>query len=130
MEKLSELFKALGDKNRLRIINLLNKRSLCVCEITEVLKLATSTVSRHLNILKQIGIIKDKKDKKWVIYSLNLSHDNVLVSVLVPLIISQLKQDTQAENDLKKLDEIDRNVLCNTKEKSSDVSLNVETKKY
>ncbi|OQX87178.1 hypothetical protein B6D60_04480 [candidate division KSB1 bacterium 4484_87] len=118
MDELSELFKVLGDKNRLRIINLLKQRSLCVCEITEILKLAPSTVSRHLSILKHVGIIKDKKDKKWVVYSLNVCYDNVLITVLMPLVLSQLKDDEQAESDLRKLAGIDLNFVCKSKDAS------------
>ncbi|NOZ62314.1 MAG: winged helix-turn-helix transcriptional regulator [Calditrichaeota bacterium] len=126
MDELSELFKALGDKNRLRIINLLKQRSLCVCEITEILKLAPSTVSRHLSILKNIGIIKDKKDRKWVNYSLNVCYDNVLITVLMPLILSQLKTDSQAENDWEKLEKMDRNFVCKSKDSLAAISNNIE----
>ena len=64
MDDLFKIFKALGDKNRLRIIKMSQQRSCCVCEITAVLEIATSTVSSHLSVLKDIGIIVDVKDGK------------------------------------------------------------------
>ena len=62
MEKLIKIFKALGDKNRFRIVKMLQQRSLCVCEITAVLELATSTVSKHLSLLKEAEIITEARE--------------------------------------------------------------------
>ena len=55
MRKLSKTFQALSDTNRIRILKIFEQRSLCVCEITEILKLANSTVSKHLSILRDAG---------------------------------------------------------------------------
>jgi len=65
-----KIFKALGDSGRFRIIKMLEQRSLCVCEITEALQLAPSTVSKHLSLLKDAGLITDLKKGKWVYYTL------------------------------------------------------------
>ena len=73
MRSLIKIFKALSDQNRIRILKMLQIRSLCVCEITEVLNLATSTVSKHLSILRDADLIFDEKDGKWVNYHLNMS---------------------------------------------------------
>ena len=70
MRELVKVFKALSDSNRIRILKMLEVRPLCVCEITEVLKLATSTVSKHLSILRDAGYIIDQKEGKWVNYYL------------------------------------------------------------
>lgn len=64
------LFKALADPTRLRIVGLLARRDLCVCDLTEVLSLPQSTVSRHMAILKGAGIVSDTRQGKWVHYSL------------------------------------------------------------
>lgn len=69
--EIAKIFKALSDPNRLRILNILRQRKLCVCEITEILGLATSTVSKHLSILQNAGFIKREKDGKWVNYYIN-----------------------------------------------------------
>lgn len=66
-----DIFKALSDENRLRIINILREHELCVCEIEIILDLSQSNVSRHLKNLKQIGIVEASKDAQWVHYSLS-----------------------------------------------------------
>ena len=71
IEEKTKIFKSLSDSNRLRILKMLQTKSLCVCEITDILKLATSTVSKHLSILKAVGFIIEEKDGKWVNYSIN-----------------------------------------------------------
>jgi len=66
----SVMFKALGDKTRLSIINLLRMRELCVCEIMAALGLTQPTASHHLMILKNARVVDDRKEGKWVFYSL------------------------------------------------------------
>lgn len=62
--------KALADLNRLRVMWLLNeKKELCVCQITEVLGLATPTVSKHMAILHNAGLVNSRKESRWVYYS-------------------------------------------------------------
>ena len=61
MRPIIKIFKALSDTNRLRILKILEIRPLCVCEIREVLQLATSTVSKHLSILREADLIVDDK---------------------------------------------------------------------
>ncbi|KWT88549.1 ArsR/SmtB family transcription factor [Candidatus Magnetominusculus xianensis] len=65
-----KLFGALSDDTRLRIIKLLDIGELCVCDITAALELSQPKVSFHLSILKEAGLIVDRKDGKWVYYSL------------------------------------------------------------
>jgi ArsR family transcriptional regulator len=65
----SRVFKALGDRTRLRILYLLKVRELCVCEIMTALHLTQPTASHHLNILENAGVIKERKDGRWVYYS-------------------------------------------------------------
>lgn len=65
---MNEIFKVLGDENRLRIVSLLMQSELCVCEIEVLLEMTQSNVSRHLGKLKGIGIISSSKDAQWVHY--------------------------------------------------------------
>ena len=83
---LNKIFKALADKSRLRIVKMLQQKDLCVCEITAVLGLATSTVSNHLSILKNAGIIGDMKDGKWVEHHLVTETNNHFLNGLLPLL--------------------------------------------
>jgi len=62
--------RALGHPARLRTVAMLRSGELCVCQITEVLKLAPSTVSAHLKELKQAGLVSERKDGRWVYFDL------------------------------------------------------------
>lgn len=68
--KQSKLFKALADVTRLRILGLLEVREMCVCEIMVALDLTQPTASYHLGLLENVGLVKDRKEGKWVFYSL------------------------------------------------------------
>jgi len=61
-------FKALADDTRLRILRLLQVREMCVCEIMVALDLTQSTASHHLGILENAGLVRDRKEGKWVFY--------------------------------------------------------------
>ena len=69
-DKQSRLFKALADETRLRILKLLEIREMCVCEVMVALGLTQPTASHHLGILENAGLAKDRKEGKWVFYSI------------------------------------------------------------
>ena len=69
-EAKSKFFKALADPIRLRILGLLSSREMCVCEVMVALDLTQPTASHHLRILENVGLVKDRKEGKWVFYSL------------------------------------------------------------
>ncbi len=71
MEKKVEIFKALSDSNRLKILDMLSCGELCVCDLIEGLELTQSTVSHHMKILKQANLVKSNKSGKWTKYSIN-----------------------------------------------------------
>ncbi len=66
-----EVFKVLGDENRLRILNILMHYNLCVCELEVVLDMTQSNVSRHLSKLKSVKMISSSKDAQWIHYKFN-----------------------------------------------------------
>ena len=107
----AKVFKALGESNRLRILKMLEIRPLCVCEITEVLQLATSTVSKHLSILRDAGFITDHKEGKWINYCLidALEEDSHL---LQSLLSSGLQSDETVLRDVEKVGSVDRYKIC------------------
>ena len=70
MKETVKVFKALADPARLRILMLLRQGELCVCQLMPVLKLHQSHVSWHLSVLKRAGLITDRRDGRWVYYSL------------------------------------------------------------
>jgi ArsR family transcriptional regulator len=69
IEKRSKVFKALADATRLRILKLLEIREMCVCEIMIALDLTQPTASHHLKILENAGLVRSKKEGKWVYYN-------------------------------------------------------------
>lgn len=68
-EERCKLFKALADTKRLRILKLLGVREMCVCEVMIVLDLTQPTASHHLKILENAGLVKGRKEGRWVYYS-------------------------------------------------------------
>jgi len=62
-------FRALSDKTRLRLLVLLDKREVCVCDLMNALDLAQPAVSRHLSYLKRAGLVTDRKQGRWRYYS-------------------------------------------------------------
>jgi ArsR family transcriptional regulator len=70
-EQRSRFFKALADGIRLRILSLLVTREMCVCEVMVALDLTQPTASHHLGILENVGLVKHRKEGKWVFYRLS-----------------------------------------------------------
>ena len=98
---MEELFKALGDENRLRILNLLLNYELCVCEFEVILDLTQSNVSRHLGKLKGNGVITGYKDAQWVHYRIsdNFKQEN---GMLLDYLDKKFKSEEIFINDLKR----------------------------
>jgi len=70
VKRQSRIFKALSDPTRLKIIKLLSIRDMCVCEIMAALDMTQPTASHHLNLLESAGLLSDRRQGKWVFYSL------------------------------------------------------------
>jgi DNA-binding transcriptional ArsR family regulator len=97
--------RALGHPARLRTVAMLRSGELCVCQITEVLGLAPSTVSAHLKELKQAGLITERKDGKWVYFDLN---DNEITRSWIAAALSRIANDRQLETDSRLVNELRR----------------------
>ena len=108
-----DILKALSDLGRLRILKILEVKSLCVCEITELIGLATSTVSAHLSQLKNAGLIEDEKEGKWINYRL-ARNPNPLFAQIWPIISDSLEQNALAIADSERAAHIDRHRICST----------------
>lgn len=85
MNPTTALFKALAHDTRLRILNLLLGGEVCVCRIMEILQLPQSTASRHLSILKNAGLVEDRRDGIWVHYSLASEQWSLALQVMTVL---------------------------------------------
>ena len=112
LKEMEKIIKALADKNRLRIIYLLNgKRDICVCEITDIIGLSQPTISSHLRLLENAGLVESDKDGLWVNYNINSLAD-LFSRKSIEMICKDLKKDKQTISDLKKLKAINRDKIC------------------
>jgi len=108
MKNLVKVFKALGDKNRIRIIKMLQEKPMSVNELTTVLDISQPSVSRHLHQLKDAGLVEDKRDALWVNYRLSSSADNEYVPILLSHITQWANQDSMVSEDHRKMKKVDR----------------------
>ncbi len=106
MELVNE-FKAIADKTRLRIIVLLFNRSLCVCEIMDVLEMTQSRISRHLGILKQARLIEEERKGKWVIYKV-ADKEHAVISY----IHQKVRDNPEYRIDMQKIEDTLKKKLC------------------
>ncbi len=70
-EEAAKVFKAFGDENRLRILELLRSGEKCACRLLEELQISQSTLSHHMKLLCDAGVVQGRKDGKWVHYSID-----------------------------------------------------------
>jgi len=102
MQDILNIFKALSDETRLRVLKLLEHGELCVCDIVAALDTIQPKVSFHLSVLKEAGLIKDRKQGKWVHYRIddtNMFRRFLLLSALERI------QEESVRDDNKRLQE-------------------------
>jgi ArsR family transcriptional regulator len=93
MDQVLNGIKALSDGNRLRIVMaLMDNKEICVCQVTEMLHLAMPTVSRHIRVLQNAGLVKNRKDSRWVYYRLS--------ETFPPLCLTWLKDALRNSQDI------------------------------
>ncbi len=110
MEDVADLLKALADKNRLRIIKLLESRAMCVCELAFVLGITQPSVSRHLRKLRAAGLVGCKQDHFWTDYYLEQGHE--ALATILSCFKRHLENNPVVRADRAKLKKADRNRLC------------------
>ncbi|MBP7460364.1 MAG: winged helix-turn-helix transcriptional regulator [Candidatus Delongbacteria bacterium] len=91
--------KALSDPSRVRLLAVLDQSERCVCYLIDLLGLAPSTVSRHLAVLKQAGLVAARRDGKWIYYRLNDMEHNSEVDRLIRLSLSIMETDPILKTD-------------------------------
>ncbi len=115
MRELLSVMKALADENRLRIIAALRDRELCLCQLVELLGLATSTVSRHTSILQQARLVDARKQGRWSFFRLASLAGNPEAVEAISLVTDSLANDSQIRRDARRLKQIlksDPEALC------------------
>lgn len=106
MRNLELALKAAGDPTRARILKLLEGGGLCVCQVQAVLRLAPSTVSKHLAILRNAGLVDDRRDGKWTEYSLPVEAPNSFAGSVLRMLRGPLDRDPIVISDRKRLREV------------------------
>ena len=115
MREFMAITKALSDPNRVRVLLALRHGELCVCQITELLDLATSTISKHLSILNHAELIVSRKTERWVYYRLPDKDADVVVREALDWVLKSLGKTDDAAADsrrLRKILKIDPVELC------------------
>jgi ArsR family transcriptional regulator, arsenate/arsenite/antimonite-responsive transcriptional repressor len=100
---LTGLFAALADPTRLRLINLMAGREVCVCYFVEILRQGQPKISRHLAYLRKAGIVTARREGKWMHYRISPPTDAAAASILNAALAS-LRGEKQMQSDLAKLD--------------------------
>jgi ArsR family transcriptional regulator len=96
------IFKALGDSTRLRIFALLCQAELCVCHIESALDLPQPTVSRHLAILRNAGVVEARRQGTWIFYRL-ARQENPLVQRQLRGLVQSLSSDNATKEQVRRL---------------------------
>jgi len=115
LERLVSIGKALADPNRVRALFACRGRELCVCQITELLGLAPSTVSKHLSILRQAGLLESRKKGRWIYYRQCEEESTPAAREAIDLVMRTLSRDRRMREDERRLREIlriDADELC------------------
>jgi ArsR family transcriptional regulator len=98
IKKLAELLKAMADETRITILTMLQEGEMCVCEIMDELPISQPAVSHHLKILRQAGLIGDRREGKWIYYSLNIEELKNACQLLQRQIIDPIGEGRQRQD--------------------------------
>lgn len=107
-----ELFKVMSEINRVRILMMLLKKPLCVCEITSILELTTATVSTHLSYLRKNGFIEDEKDGKWINYRIAQKIEEPIIKNIIDSLHLWFADEKIIQQDSLNIQTVDRYVIC------------------
>jgi len=99
---LEHLFRALADPTRLRLLNLLAEREICVCYFVEILRTSQPKISRHLAYLRKAGIASSRRDGKWMHYKLVVPRDEVAANILTET-LKHLAAKPEMQRDIAQL---------------------------
>jgi len=116
MREFIKVMKALSDPNRVRLLKMLQSRVMCVCEIQAALDIAQPTVSKHLKLLEDAGLVDRQKEGLWVNYSLTDGRRSPYAASLLGNLRHWLTDDPGIRDLIKKSDAIRRENLCSTHE--------------
>jgi ArsR family transcriptional regulator len=112
MKSFLKVMKALSDPNRVKIVKLLQQKMMCVCELRGALKIAQPTVSKHLKILEEAGLVEYAKDGLWVNYFLADGSASPYAASVLGNLKHWLEEDPEISDLVKKVPLLNREELC------------------
>jgi ArsR family transcriptional regulator len=116
MRQFTKIMKALSDPNRVKIVKLLQHKSgMCVCELKSLLHIAQPTVSKHLKILEEAGLVEYRKEGLWVNYSLVNGTSNPYAAGILRELRTWLEDQPELSEILKKAPFVSREEICRKK---------------
>jgi len=99
------LFRALADPTRLRLLNLIADREICVCYFVEILRTSQPKISRHLAYLRKAGIVAARREGKWMHYRLAVPKDEVAANILRET-LRHLREKPEMQRDIARLSSV------------------------
>ena len=106
------VMKALSDPNRVKILKMLGRKELRVCEIRAVLGLAQPTVSKHLKVLEAAGLVESSKNGLWVNYRFAEKHESPYSAAMLKHVAQWLSHDKAVQKMLAESEKVDREKIC------------------
>jgi ArsR family transcriptional regulator len=114
MKEFIRVMKALSDPSRIKILKMLQRRKLCVCEIQNVLGIAQSTTSKHLKLLENAGLVVSMREGQWINYQVSDGSQSEYVARQIELLSTWLEEDPAILKLIEKLPSICRDVDSKT----------------
>lgn len=112
MKAFVKVMKALSDPNRVKIVKLLQQKVMCVCELQRALEISQPSVSKHLKILEEAGLVEYQKDGLWVNYYLADGNHSPYAASLLGNIKHWLDDDPEVADLIKQAPFLNREELC------------------
>jgi len=112
MKQFIRVMKALSDPNRVSFIKLLGSKELCVCELQDLIGLAQSTVSKHMKVLEEAGLVDYRKEGSWFIYRLTKGEESEYAKVMLANLNGWLDDEPQLLEMKARLSQVDRERIC------------------
>ena len=119
MKNFTKVMKALSDPSRVKILKMLQRKQMCVCEIQNALGIAQSTASKHLKILEEAGLTTYKKDGLWVNYTLADGSDSPYAAAMLGNIRHWLEDEEEIAELSRQIFDIRREDICRAKDRQN-----------
>lgn len=112
MKDFIKVMKALSDPNRVKMVKMLQRKSMCVCELKEALQISQPSASKNLKILEEAGIVNSTKDGLWVDYHLTDGGKSPYVASLLGNLRHWLEEEKEVAELIRRLPFIRREEVC------------------